>query len=51
VLIGAVWLHERLVPEEFAGMAIIVCGVAMVVLSRTVKAKREIVGTVGAAVE
>ena len=51
VLLGAVLLHERLVPTEFAGMAIIVCGVAMVVLSRTVKMKREIVGTAGDAVE
>jgi drug/metabolite transporter (DMT)-like permease len=51
VLIGAVWLHERLAPEEFVGMAIIVCGVAMVVFSRTVRAKREIVGTAGNAVE
>jgi drug/metabolite transporter (DMT)-like permease len=41
VLIGAVWLHERLAPEEFAGMAIIVCGVAMVVFSRTVRGKQE----------
>jgi drug/metabolite transporter (DMT)-like permease len=51
VLLGAVLLHERLVPTEFAGMAIIVCGVAMVVFSRTVRMKREIVGTAGAAVE
>jgi drug/metabolite transporter (DMT)-like permease len=51
VLLGAVLLHERLVPTEFVGMAIIVCGVAMVVLSRTVKMKREIVGTAGDAVE
>ncbi|HEY5329396.1 MAG TPA: EamA family transporter [Acidobacteriaceae bacterium] len=51
VLIGALLLHERLAPAEFAGMAIIVCGVAMVVFSRTVRAKREIVGTAGNAVE
>jgi len=36
VLLGALLFHERLVSEEFAGMAIIVCGVAMVVFSRTV---------------
>jgi drug/metabolite transporter (DMT)-like permease len=51
VFIGALWLHERLVPEEFVGMAIIVCGVAMVVFSRTARVKREIVGTAGDAVE
>jgi drug/metabolite transporter (DMT)-like permease len=51
VLLGALLLHERLVPTEFAGMAIIVCGVAMVVFSRTVRVKREIMGRAGAAVE
>jgi drug/metabolite transporter (DMT)-like permease len=41
VLLGALILGERLVGEEMVVMAIIVCGVAMVVFSRTVKVKRE----------
>jgi drug/metabolite transporter (DMT)-like permease len=51
VLLGALLFHERLVSAEFAGMAVIVCGVAMVVFSRTVRGKRETLGTAGAAVE
>ena len=51
VLLGVLLLGERLGPSEGAGMAVIVCGVAMVVLSRTTAAKREIVGTAGEAVE
>ena len=47
VLLGALILGERLMGAEFAGMAIIVCGVAMVVFSRTVKAKQEMVVVAG----
>jgi len=47
VLLGMVILHERLVKTEFAGMAVIVCGVAMVVYSRVnrVKNGKQIVET------
>jgi drug/metabolite transporter (DMT)-like permease len=51
VLIGVVLLHERLVKTEIAGMAVIVCAVAMVVYSRVDRGKREIVGMAGDAVE
>ena len=51
VLLGVVLLHERLVSTELLGMAIVVCGVAMVVLSRKAAAKREVLGTAGEAVE
>jgi drug/metabolite transporter (DMT)-like permease len=34
VLLGVLLLHERLAPTELAGMAVIVCAVAMVVYSR-----------------
>ncbi len=51
VLLGIVLLHERMEKTEVLGMAIIVCGVAMVVYSRVNTAKREIVGQAGAAVE
>ena len=51
VLLGVVLLHEQLFRSELAGMAIIVCAVAMVVLSRSAKAKKEVVGTAGDAVE
>ena len=51
VLLGAVLLHERLVKTEIAGMAVIVCAVAMVVYSRVDRGKREIVGMAGDAVE
>ena len=51
VLLGVLLLGERLGPSEGAGMAVIVCGVAMVVLSRTGSVKREIVGAAGEAVE
>jgi drug/metabolite transporter (DMT)-like permease len=47
VLLGILIFHERLRPSESAGMAIIVCGVALVVLSRTARANREIVATTG----
>ena len=50
VLLGVLFLHERLVKTELTGMAIVVCGVAMVVLSRTAAAKKEIVGESGDAV-
>jgi drug/metabolite transporter (DMT)-like permease len=51
VLLGVLVLHEHLVKTELMGMAVIVCGVAMVVYSRVGAAKREIVGTEGVAVE
>ena len=51
VLIGVVLLHEHLVKTEIAGMAVIVCAVAMVVYSRVDRGKREIVGMAGDAVE
>ena len=51
VLIGVVLLHERLVKTEIAGMAVIVCAVAMVVYSRVDRGKREIVGIAGDSVE
>jgi drug/metabolite transporter (DMT)-like permease len=51
VVLGALLLHERLVKTEIAGMAVIVCAVAMVVYSRVDRGKREIVGMAGEAVE
>ena len=51
VLLGVMLLHERLVKTEIAGMAVIVCAVAMVVYSRVDRGKREIVGMAGDAVE
>jgi drug/metabolite transporter (DMT)-like permease len=51
VLLGAVLLHERLGKTEIAGMAVIVCAVAMVVYSRVDRGKREIMGMAGEAVE
>ena len=51
VLLGGLLFHERLVGIEYAGMAIIVCGVAMVIFSRTVQAKKELTGTPAPAVE
>ena len=51
VLLGVLLLHERLVSTELIGMAVVVCGVAMVVLSRSVAEKKEIVGRSGEAVE
>ncbi len=51
VLLGVIFLHERLATTEVGGMAIIVCAVAIVVLSRPVKEKTELVGTAGEAVE
>lgn len=51
VLLGALFLRERLVKTEIAGMAVIVCAVAMVVYSRVDRGKREIVGMAGEAVE
>ena len=51
VLLGVVLLHERLAGAEVAGMAVIVCAVAMVVYSRVDRGKREIVGMAGDAVE
>ena len=51
VLIGVVLLHEHLAKTEIAGMSIIVCAVALVVLSRTGGAKREVLGPEGEAVE
>jgi drug/metabolite transporter (DMT)-like permease len=51
VLLGVVLLGERLGPTEILGMAVIVCSVAMVVLSRMEVKKKEIVGMSGQAVE
>ncbi len=51
VLLGAAVLGERLVGTEIVGMGIIICAVAMVVYSRVDRAKREIVGMAGDAVE
>ena len=51
VLLGVFLLHERLVKTEIAGMAVIVCAVAMVVYSRVDRGKREIVSMAGDAVE
>jgi drug/metabolite transporter (DMT)-like permease len=51
VLLGVLLLHERLVKTEIAGMAVIICAVAMVVYSRVDRGKREIVGMAGDAVE
>ena len=51
VLLGVLILHERLAPAELAGMAVIVCAVAMVIYSRVDRGKREIVGDAGQAVE
>jgi drug/metabolite transporter (DMT)-like permease len=49
VLLGVMLLHERLAKTEIAGMAVIVCAVAMVVYSRVDRGKREIVGNAGEA--
>lgn len=51
VLLGVFLLHEHLAASEIAGMTIIICAVAMVVLSRVDRTKREIVGVAGQAVE
>ena len=44
VLLGVLFLHERMAPAELAGMAVIVCGVAMVIYSKVDRVKREAVG-------
>lgn len=51
VLLGMLLLHERLVSIQVLGMAIVVCGVALVVLSRRTASKKEIVGEAGEAVQ
>jgi drug/metabolite transporter (DMT)-like permease len=55
VLLGVLILHERLAPAELAGMAVIVCAVAMVIYSRVARGKsenaKEFVGDAGEAVE
>ena len=51
VLLGVLFLHERLAKTEIAGMGVIVCAVAMVVYSRMDRGKREILGMAGDAVE
>jgi drug/metabolite transporter (DMT)-like permease len=56
VLLGMAVLHEKLGPMEIAGMAVIVCSVAMVIYSKADRRKREeqaaeFVGTAGEAVE
>jgi drug/metabolite transporter (DMT)-like permease len=50
VLLGVLILHERLTKTELAGMAVVVCAVAMVVYGRVGRG-REIVGTAGIAGE
>jgi drug/metabolite transporter (DMT)-like permease len=51
VLLGFLILQERMVRIQLLGMGVIVAGVAMVVLSRGIPGKREIVGVSGQAVE
>ena len=55
VLLGVLILHERLAPAELAGMAVIVCAVAMVIYSRVDRGgselAKEFVGDAGEAVE
>jgi drug/metabolite transporter (DMT)-like permease len=51
VLLGIALFHERLAPAELAGMAVIICSVAMVIYSRSAQSKREIAGSAGEAVE
>jgi drug/metabolite transporter (DMT)-like permease len=51
VLLGFLFLGERLVLLQVGGMAIIVCGVALVVLSRIDFGKREIAGAAGNTVD
>jgi drug/metabolite transporter (DMT)-like permease len=55
VLLGVLVLHERLAPAEIAGMAVIVCAVAMVIYSRVgtqvESVSKEVVGVAGEAVE
>ena len=51
VLLGVLILHERLTRTELAGMAVVVCAVAMVIYSRVDRGKREIAGRAGDAVE
>lgn len=42
VLIGIVLFHERMVPAEAAGMAVIICAVAMVIYSRVPRAPKRL---------
>ncbi len=51
VLLGMLLLHEKLMPVQVLGMAIAVCGVALVVLSRKPAGKREVIGEAGEALE
>jgi drug/metabolite transporter (DMT)-like permease len=51
VLLGFLFLGERLVKTEVLGMAVIVGAVAMVVLSRVSRGQKEVVGMAGEAVE
>jgi drug/metabolite transporter (DMT)-like permease len=51
VVIGVVFLGEHLARTEAAGMAIIVCAVALVVFSRSGGGKRELLGPEGEAVQ
>jgi drug/metabolite transporter (DMT)-like permease len=51
VLLGVLILHEHLVKTEIMGMIVIICAVAMVIYSRVVLGKAEIVRTAGAPVE
>jgi drug/metabolite transporter (DMT)-like permease len=47
VLLGALLLHEHLARIELAGMAVILCAVAMVVYSRVQRGDRPLVATAG----
>jgi drug/metabolite transporter (DMT)-like permease len=56
VLLGVLFLREKLGPAELVGMAVIVCAVALVIYSKVDRTKRaeqasEFVGTAGEAVE
>jgi drug/metabolite transporter (DMT)-like permease len=42
VILGVMLLHERLAKTELAGMAVIVCGVAMVIYSRVDRGKETV---------
>lgn len=47
VMLGIFLLHERLAMPEIAGMAVILCAVAMVIYSRVDRGERPLVATAG----
>ncbi|MGC9199160.1 MAG: DMT family transporter [Acidobacteriaceae bacterium] len=51
VFLGAILLHERLLKTEMVGMAVIVCGVAIVVYGRKTEGVREMAGIAAEVVE